>query len=73
MKNILLAYVIKTQTDDFGKEFSYSDVVQVFLADDYESPIHAADEALMNVELDLMHSQSIYTWNICEIINSSDY
>ena len=73
MKNILLAYVIKTQTDDLGKEFSYSDVVQVFLANENENPIHAADEALMNAELDLNHNQSIYTWNICEIINSSDY
>lgn len=72
MKNILLAYVIKTQTDDFGKEFSYFDVFKVFLADDYEYPIHAADVALQIAEVNLNHNQSIYTWNICEIINSSD-
>lgn len=73
MKNILLAYVIKTQTDDLGKLFKYFETFHVFLANENENPIHAADEALRNAELDLNHNQSIYTWNICEIINSSDY
>lgn len=67
---VILAYAIRIKSDTISQVIM-TDHYDAFIDGTYEENLQKANERLE--QLHLIHEEALYSWNICQVIKSSDY